>query len=100
MWNDRRNSQGHVGIPLATSDFIEAIPMMSRLLKELGMGLDWIDSNDTSMVARALGSSSGLFYVPDAALEIDAKGRKVIAGQDFVKTHGVKTVFGMGGAFI
>ena len=38
-WDNRRSSQGHVGIPLASADFIDAIPMMSRLLKELGLDL-------------------------------------------------------------
>jgi len=32
-WNARLNSQGHIGIPLASADFIDSIPMMSRLLK-------------------------------------------------------------------
>jgi hypothetical protein len=99
-WNDRRSSTGHVGIPLASGAFIEAIPMMSRLLKQLGLGLDWIDHRDTVIVARTLGSSSGVFHVPDAATEVDAHGRKVIPAQDFVAAHGVKTVFGIGGAFM
>ncbi len=49
-WNDRRNSQGHVGIPLVSADFIDAIPMMSRLLKELGLDLNWIASDDTESI--------------------------------------------------
>ena len=43
-WNDRRRSKGHVGIPLISSAFVGAIPMISRLLKELGVPIDWIDS--------------------------------------------------------
>jgi hypothetical protein len=41
--NDRRRSVGHVGVPLASSHFIDSIPMMSRLLRQLGMYLAWID---------------------------------------------------------
>lgn len=99
-WGDRRSSQGHVGIPLATADFIEAIPMMSRLLRELGLGLEWIDAQDTAIVARSLGSSSGVFYVKEASVETDARGRKIIAAQDFVREYGVRTVFGIGGAYV
>ena len=99
-WNDRRRSRGHAGIPLATADFIDAVPMMSRLLRELGLGLDWIDARDTTIIARSLGSSSGVFYVREAVNETDTQGRKVIAAQDFVREHGVQTVFGMGGAYI
>ncbi|MBN1883684.1 MAG: hypothetical protein JW885_16080 [Deltaproteobacteria bacterium] len=96
-WNDRRKSQGHVGIPLASADFIEAIPMMSRLLKSLGADLDWIDSRDSDIVTKTLGSMSGVFYVEDAQTETDSKGRKIIAAQDFVRKYDVKTVFGIGG---
>ncbi len=38
---------------------------------------------------------AGLFFVEDASNSIDAQGRKVIPVQDFVKEHGVKTVFGI-----
>jgi hypothetical protein len=36
-WCDRRKSEGHVGIPLISADFVGAIPMISRLLKEFGV---------------------------------------------------------------
>lgn len=98
-WNSRHNSQGHVGIPLASADFIEAIPMMSRLLKELGLDLDWIDSEDTEIVAKTLGKIAGVFYVPDAKTTVDHQGRKIIAAQDFVDAYKVKTVFGLGGGY-
>lgn len=99
-WNDRRNSKGHVGIPLASSDFIDKIPMMSRLLKELGAGIDWIDETDTKLVVNTFKSISGVFYVRDAATEVDNAGRKIIAAQDFVEGEKVKTVFGIGGGYV
>ena len=34
-----------------------------------------------------------------SATEVDVKGRKIIPAADFVQEHGVKTVFGVGGAF-
>jgi hypothetical protein len=99
-WNDRQQSAGHVAIPLVSAAFIAAIPMMSRLLKELGLGLEWIDARDTGIIARTLGNSGGVFHVRDAASEVDAQGRKVIAAQDFVAKYGVKSVLGIGGAFM
>ncbi len=99
-WNDRRNSKGHIGIPLASSDFIDRIPMMSRLLKQLGGGIDWIDSNDTELVAKTFKGLSGVFFVRDASTEEDNKGRKIIAAQDFVEEEKVKTVFGIGGCYL
>ncbi len=100
-WNDRRNSRGHVGIPLASSEFISAIPMVTRLLKELGMELNWFDGDDSgSRIAWAeMANISGLFYVEDAATATDSQGRKIIADQAFVEESRIKTVFGMGGAY-
>ncbi|MBI5535726.1 MAG: hypothetical protein HY898_23545 [Deltaproteobacteria bacterium] len=98
-WAQPSTSKGHLGIPLASSSFIEAIPMMSRLLHQLGAGVDWIDRKDTSIVARALGMLGGVFYVQDASTELDAQGRKIIAGQQFVEAYHVKSVFGFGGGY-
>jgi hypothetical protein len=99
-WNDRLQSRGHVGIPLVSSSFIDRIPMMSRLLKQLGAGIDWIDSNDTELVARTFENLSGVFHVRDAKTETDSQGRKIIAAQDFVEAEGIKTVFGIGGCYM
>lgn len=99
-WNSRHDSEGHVGIPMASADFIDAIPMVSRLLKELGLGLDWIDSQDTEIVAKTIGRMAGVFHVRDAKTDVDYKNRKIIAAQDFVEAHGVKTVFGLGGSYL
>ncbi|HEX6739524.1 MAG TPA: hypothetical protein VF310_14695, partial [Vicinamibacteria bacterium] len=81
--------------------FVESIPMIARLFKELGLQLDWIDKQDTAIVANVLGGNlAGLFHVPDARSALDHKGRHIIAAQDFVASHGVKTVFGMGGGYL
>lgn len=98
-WNHWRNSEGHVGIPLVSDDFIDRIPMMSRLLKELGIRLEWLDYYDTKIVTKKLGRLSGLFYVQDAATAVDDRGRKIISARDFVRDFNVKTVFGIGGSY-
>ncbi len=98
-WNDRRKSKGHMGIPLISSAFVGAIPMISRLLKELGVPLDWIDSHDSEIIKKTVGSSAGLFFVDDAATATDHEGRKIIAAQDFVSNYKVKSVFGTGEAY-
>lgn len=99
-WNDRRNSKGHVGIPLISADFIESIPMMSRLLKDLGVPLDWLDGRDSEIVSKTIGSMAGVFFVPEAKTTTDNRGRKIIAAQDFVQKYKVKTVFGVGGGYL
>jgi hypothetical protein len=94
-WNDRHKSQGHVGIPLASASFVEKIPMISRLLKQVGLDLNWIDSEDTDIVTRSISGISGVFYVQDAAQAVDNQGRKIIPAQDFVSAYNVRTVFGL-----
>ncbi len=99
-WNSRKSSKGHVGIPLVSSAFIEEIPMMSRLLNELGLDLSWIDRTDSEIVSDAFGKPGGVFYVDDAKTTVDKRNRKIIAAQDFVTKHDVKTVFGLGSGYV
>jgi hypothetical protein len=98
-WNGRHKSRGHIGIPLVSADFIDQIPMMSRLLKSLGLSLDWLSGNGTGITQSTMGKMAGIFYVPDAATAVDEKGRKIIAAQDFVSKYNVRTVFGVGGGY-
>ena len=99
-WKDRHKSKGHVGIPLISSAFVGSIPMISRLLNELGIPLEWADSHDTEIIIKTIGSSTGLFFVEDAASATDSQGRKIIVAQDFVSDYKVRSVFGTGGAYL
>ena len=94
-WNDRHKSQGHMGIPLASVSFVEKIPMISRLLKQVGLDLDWIDSEDTDIVTKSISGISGVFYVQDAEQAVDNQGRTIIPAQDFVSANNIQTVFGL-----
>lgn len=98
-WSDRRNSKGHKGIPLISAAFVGGIPMISRLLRELGVPLDWIDSHEAQRIVTTIGNTVGLFFVQDAAEAKDEQARQVIPAQDFVSAYGVKSVFGTGGAY-
>ena len=98
-WQDRRKSKGHMGIPLISSSFVEAIPMISRLLKELGVPLEWVDSRDSEILQKTVGRSAGLFFVDNAGQAKDHQGRNIIASQEFVSIHQVKSVFGTGGVY-
>lgn len=96
-WCDRRQSLGHQGIPLISASFVEAIPMLSRLLKELGFDLAWLDTAQDVFARKLIGGFNGIFYVADAKTARDANGRLVIPAVDFVAAENVETVFGMGG---
>jgi len=98
-WNDRRKSRQHAAIPLISAEFVDGIPMIARLLREVGVPLDWIDSHDARRLVTTIGSTLGLFFVEDAVRAIDDRGRKVIPAVDFVFAYHVKSVFGTGGAY-
>ncbi len=98
-WCDRHNSKGHLGIPLISSAFVGAIPMISRMLGEFGVPMGFLDNHDTGIIVENIGSAAGLFFVEDAAKATDSEGRKIIAMQDFVRDYSVKSVFGIGGAY-
>ena len=99
-WNDRESSRGHLGIPLASAEFVDAIPMISRLLSEFGLKIVGLEGGGARIVTSRVGTLSGMFYVGDARTEVDAQGRLVISAQDFVAEHGIRTVFGFGGAYM
>ncbi len=96
-WNDRANSQGHVGIPLISTEFIDGIPMMARLLGDLGIDIEGINEEKAGITANVIEEEQGLFHVDDAHTKTDKKGRLIIAAQDFVKSNNIITVFGLGG---
>lgn len=98
-WNSRQLSEGHVGIPLASAEFIDAIPMIASLVKQLGLAIDRAEDVETAIVTQSLGKAAGVFYVEDAEDAVDSKGRRIIAAREFVRDYGVRTVFGFGGAY-
>lgn len=98
-WNDRHRSKSHKGIPLLNSSFVGGIPMLARLLKELGADINWLDTQK-GFLGKSFGANlASLFYVEDAATAKDEFGRLVIPAQDFVSACQIKTVFGVGGGY-
>lgn len=99
-WNDRYRSKNHLAIPLAASSFVEAIPMVAQLMQDMGIGLGWLDTKDSGIVVKTLGTVAGVFYVREAATRVDEQGRKIVPAQDFVRDNGIQTVFGLGGSYL
>lgn len=99
-WNDCYQSRGHLGIPLLTSGFIDSIPMISRLMSDMGIGSDWFDKLEPDVLVKSLGRVAGVFYVRDANTWLDLQNRKIVSAQDFVAEHNVRTVFGLGGSYL
>lgn len=98
-WCDRRQSRGHLAIPLVSAAFVEGIPMLARLFQELGVELDAFDRAPELNVRRLVGGFNGVFFVDEARAARDAQARLIIPAEDFVRDARVESVFGMGGVY-
>jgi hypothetical protein len=99
-WCQRQTSQGHAAIPLCSTSFVDSIPMIARMLHQMGVNLNLSDASDTSYAEQILGAGwVGLFYVDDARFARDQLGRRVIPAESFVDQYQVRTVFGLGKAY-
>lgn len=99
-WNARTQSAHHLGIPLTSTSFIQTIPMVSRLMSDMGTGLGWVEKQRTNIVVRSLGRMARILYVEDAATALTGDGFKVVPDQDFVTANSVRTVVGLAGAYL
>ncbi len=99
-WKDRFKSAGHLATPLVSEQFVREIPMVSRLLQEIGFRPEWDAPSKNLFVTKALVSVNGIFFVPDAENTRDELDRKIIPASDFVKRYGVRAVFGFGGSYL
>ena len=91
-WNARQLSRGHQTIPLASPEMVEKAPMISQLIKELGMDLTSVLEPSPEIIRELAGKKHGVFYVENA------EGSPYIPAQeDFVKRFGIRSVLGFGG---
>lgn len=91
-WNARQRSRGHQTIPLASPEMVEKAPMISQLIKELGMELTSVLAPSPEIIRELAGKRHGVFYVEHA------EGSPYIPAQeDFVRQYGIESVLGFGG---
>jgi hypothetical protein len=90
-WNSRFLSQGHRCIPLPSPDMVEKAPMISQLIKELGLELTSVLQPSPDVVKELVGKRHGVFHVEEAA------GSQYIPAQEFVEKFGIRSVLGFGG---
>lgn len=99
-WSHRKTSGGHKGIPLVSSQFVSAVPMLMGLFEQAFGNLEWLDLADRTEMSKVTGKTVGQFYVEDAHTVEDRQGRKIIAAQDFVTSEGVHSVYGLCGGLL
>jgi hypothetical protein len=91
-WNSRHLSRGHRAIPLPSPEIVEKAPMISQLIKELGLELSSLLQPSPEVVRELAGKRHGVFHVADAL------GSPYIpAQQEFVVRFGIRSVLGFGG---
>ncbi len=92
-WNDRTRSLNHQAIPLLSEQVVMRSPMISQMIQQMGLEIRQVVApNSGLMMEDANKRSYNVFYVPEAA------GSPYIPAQeDFVLSHGVRSVIGFGG---
>ena len=91
-WNDRRRSQGHRAIPLASVRMVHRAPMISQLIEQMGLDVAHLVQTDSSVVGDSEGRTYNTFYVENAL------GSPYIPAQsEFVVPFGIQSVVGFGG---
>lgn len=98
-WNQRTASVGHRIIPLVSAERVARAPMIAKLLGDLKLDLRGLDSGLPIATRQLLGGHNGTFFVPDALTATDEQSRRIIS-PEFAEQYGVRTVFGMGGAYM
>jgi hypothetical protein len=91
-WNSRQLSRGHRAIPLPSPEIVEKAPMISQLIKELGVDINHVLQPSPDVVNELGGKRHGVFHVEHAL------GSPYIPAQEeFVERHGIQSVLGIGG---
>lgn len=91
-WNDRRASKGHGVVPLPDVEAVAAMPMLSQLIRELGVDPGYVVHPDVSRARGVHQRDRKMFYVPEA---LDSPS--IPHQADFVVPYGIRSALGVGG---
>ena len=91
-WNSPSMSRGHKAIPLASEKMVEEAPMISQLIKQLGVKISTVVRPDPSLLLDMRDTSHNVFHVAKAL-----GSPFIVAQKDFVEPYGIESVVGFGG---
>jgi hypothetical protein len=91
-WNSRKASVGHQTIPLPSKQVVQAIPMISQLITQLGLDVGTVVAPDPALVLELEQRTYNVFFVPDAV-----GSPHIPAQNDFVLPYKIRSVLGFGG---
>lgn len=91
-WNDRRASIGHQALPLPSAASIARSPMISQLIRQLGVEIGALLGPPSDVMLDSTQHTFNVFHVGDAV-----GSPHIPAQQQFVIPYGVQSVLGFGG---
>ncbi|MEA2685794.1 MAG: phosphoserine phosphatase RsbU/P [Actinomycetota bacterium] len=92
-WNDRRASVAHKAIPLPSVEAVHRLPMVSRLIEDIGIDPRHLVDPDPALFHDMEERAYDVFLVPEA------RDCPHLPDQDgFVIPYGIRSVVGFGGA--
>ncbi|MEP6992330.1 MAG: hypothetical protein ABJA80_15470 [bacterium] len=91
-WNSRHASTGHQALPLPSEESLSRSPMISRLIRQLGVDVGPLLKPEAGVVLDDTQHTFNVFHV------LNAMGSPHIpAQQEFVVPYGIRSVVGFGG---
>lgn len=90
-WREPSRSRRHRAIPLPSVEAFRSLPMVSRLVEEVGVDPLAVVSQDPELVREMDQRNYGVFYVPEAT------GSPHVPDQGFVTDSSIRSVLGFGG---
>ena len=91
-WNERKRSQGHQAIPLASEDLVAKLPMISELVSQFGLEPSIVIDPKNCNLQDLEERSFNVFLVQDAQ-----NNPNIPAQADFVEPYRIRSVLGFGG---
>ena len=92
QWNSTRESAGHRVIPLVSVRMVEEAPMISQLIRQLGIEVTTVLRPDPGLLLDANEKAYNVFHVPRAA-----GSPFIVAQEEFVTAYRIESVVGFGG---
>lgn len=91
-WNSRQKSRGHKAIPLPSAEFVERLPMIANLIKQLKLEISRVLKPEPGFILDMNEAEYGVFFIPNAD-----ENEMIPDQENFVKPQGIKSVLGFGG---
>jgi hypothetical protein len=91
-WNSPLNSRGHMAIALTSEKMVEEAPMISQLIKQMGVKVSTVLRPDPALLLDMRDTSHNVFHVPKAL-----GSPFIVAQNEFVIPYQIESVIGFGG---